>query len=243
MRWAPWHRAGVQPYTLGLLAGDRPDNCDRCNIGRCRLISFGFNVSEFVSPSSFTVEIVTWKLFRGLKKESHTEIKVSAVKLLNSSLWWTSAPPVWTQLSSVESKRWAEDTRLRCSLLYEVCSWGVKVAICALKGRTGHQLLWGRPSLVRRHPPSGHRSLLCDMKSRTLRMPLRRSFREVRARNGSWARPSKGRTATNHQHQEGPLGLACRDKRNSRWYGGSDCGSEGLKCFCCRLLPGVQGLS
>lgn len=59
-----------------------------------------------------------------------------------------------------------------------------------------------------------HRCLLWAMKSRTLRMPLRRSFREVRARNGSWALPSNGRTASNHQHHEGPLGLVWREEEN-----------------------------
>ena len=49
------------------------------------------------------------------------------------------------------------------------------------------------------------------MKSSTLRMPLRRSLREVSARKGSWARPSRGRTASSHQHQDGPLGLACKE--------------------------------
>lgn len=59
-----------------------------------------------------------------------------------------------------------------------------------------------------------HRCELWAMKSRTLRMPLRRSFREVRARNGNWARPSNGRTASNHQHHEGPLGLVWREEEN-----------------------------
>lgn len=63
-----------------------------------------------------------------------------------------------------------------------------------------------------------HRLLFCDMKSSTLRMPLRRFLRDVRARNGSWARPSKGRTASNHQHHEGPLGLACKQKTH-KWDG------------------------
>lgn len=53
----------------------------------------------------------------------------------------------------------------------------------------------------------GHRCLLLwAMKSRTLRMPLSRSFSEVRARKGSWARPSSGSTASSHQHHDGPLG-------------------------------------
>lgn len=47
-------------------------------------------------------------------------------------------------------------------------------------------------------------------------MPLRRSFREVMARNCSWARPSKGRTAINHQHHEGPLGLACKNTERKK---------------------------
>lgn len=62
-----------------------------------------------------------------------------------------------------------------------------------------------------------HRCLLLwAMKSSTLRIPLRRSFREVMARNGSWARPSNGRTANNHQHHDGPLGLGWRKEEKGR---------------------------
>lgn len=91
------------------------------------------------------------------------------------------------------------------------------------KGRTtGQLLLWRRVCAGQvvycifqagaRLSRACHRCLLWAMKSSTLRMPLRRSFREVRARNGSWARPSNGRTANNHQHHEGPLGLAWREE-------------------------------
>lgn len=54
-----------------------------------------------------------------------------------------------------------------------------------------------------------HRGLLRVTKMRTLRMAMRRSLREVMARIVSWARFSKGRTASSHQDQAGPLGLAC----------------------------------
>jgi len=40
-------------------------------------------------------------------------------------------------------------------------------------------------------------------------MPFKRSLRDFMARKGSWALFSSGRTARTHQHQAGPLGLAC----------------------------------
>lgn len=58
--------------------------------------------------------------------------------------------------------------------------------------------------------PASHRGLLRVTKMRTLRMAIRRSLREVMARMVSWARFSNGRTASSHQHQAGPQGLACR---------------------------------
>lgn len=60
-----------------------------------------------------------------------------------------------------------------------------------------------------------HRGLRRVTKMRTLRMAMRRSLREVMARMVSWARFSNGRTASSHQHQAGPLGLACR--REQKW--------------------------
>lgn len=120
-------------------------------------------------------------------------------------------------LPSESSTRKIFDRETPCFMKFavEVQRW---LLFVQRNGRTGRQLLLGegvvRLCVACRRRLSGHRGLLCDMKSRTLRMPLRRSFREVRARNGSWARPSKGRTASSHQHQEGPLGLACRDNRD-----------------------------
>lgn len=55
-----------------------------------------------------------------------------------------------------------------------------------------------------------HRGLLRVTNMRTLRMATSRSLREVMARMVSWARFSSGSTARSHQHQAGPLGLACR---------------------------------
>lgn len=52
------------------------------------------------------------------------------------------------------------------------------------------------------------RDLARDMKVRIRRIASKRSFRDVMARKGSWALLSRGRTASTHQHQEGPLGLA-----------------------------------
>lgn len=58
-----------------------------------------------------------------------------------------------------------------------------------------------------------HRGLLRVTKMRTLRMAMRRSLKEVIARMVSWARFSRGRTASSHQHQAGPSGLAYRGTR------------------------------
>lgn len=58
-----------------------------------------------------------------------------------------------------------------------------------------------------------HRGRLRVTKMSTRRMAMRRSLSEVMARMVSWARFSNGRTARSHQHQAGPLGLACRRTR------------------------------
>lgn len=67
-----------------------------------------------------------------------------------------------------------------------------------------------------------HRGLLRVTKMRTRRIAMRRSLNDVMARMVSWALLSSGRTASSHQHQAGPLGLACRDT-------GFIC--EGKSCF------------
>lgn len=61
--------------------------------------------------------------------------------------------------------------------------------------------------------PHDHRGRLRVTKMSTLRMAMRRSLSEVIARMVSWARFSNGRTARSHQHQAGPLGVACRRTR------------------------------
>lgn len=52
-----------------------------------------------------------------------------------------------------------------------------------------------------------HQFWFREMKARTRRIPFSLSFKDLIARNGSWARLSRGRTANVHQHQAGPFGL------------------------------------
>lgn len=145
-------------------------------------------------------------------------VKASPQKMTYSILrqicewWWQKKWDKPPALCVMKRKRCTESLPELKYFYY--CSWYVdkvhatttrRKSLCASKGRMG------RPLLCEGWAWRFHRCLFCAIKSRTLRMPLRRSFREVRARKGSWARPSKGRTANNHQHHEGPLGFACED--------------------------------
>lgn len=163
---------------------------------------------------------------------------VTTLMVSNRQLWCQTPRSVWTQLEFVglpglllcesdDGRRFFIHSDLRylscCLVKFAVDAWmtsalqrgrcdAISVSSLCIKEEEQQVNCCFRIRCAR------HRLLFCDMKSSTLRMPLRRSLRDVRARNGSWARPSKGRTASNHQHHEGPLGLACK-QRTHKWDG------------------------